>query len=365
VRVLIAAGYLAEHSGAELYVAEIAESLMERAHEVTVFAPRLGPLADKVRFGGVGVTDNLRDVTTPDVIHGQGPLAVTSVLDRFPAVPALVVCHDHREVWPRRVLTAPSVVALAGVSRVCTKELVDQGAPVARTELMLNFVDTDRFQRRPPLPKAPKRALMFSNYARPDGYVEEVRSACDSRGICLDVVGSGVGNRREDPERILVEYDIVIAKGRSALEAAAVGCAVVLCDFAGVGPMVTPEAFDDLREKNFGYEALTTPHSQEAVGHQLDKYDAAASSEVCERLRAECSLEQYVNDLEARFAAMVSHGSPTSPARPAPARVASALHLLAIRRYRALPESTKRRLRSVMNPVRHRVAPSWRRMAPP
>ena len=49
------------------------------------------------------------------------------------------------------------------------------------------------------------------------------------------------------PERVLGRYDIVFAKAKAAMEAMAVGAAVVLCDFGGVGPMVTWADFDRLR----------------------------------------------------------------------------------------------------------------------
>ena len=47
------------------------------------------------------------------------------------------------------------------------------------------------------------------------------------------------------PEELLPKYDLVFAKARCALEAMATGCAVVLCDFAGLGSMVNPERFPE------------------------------------------------------------------------------------------------------------------------
>lgn len=47
-------------------------------------------------------------------------------------------------------------------------------------------------------------------------------------------------------------YDLVFAKARCALEAMAVGCAVVLCDVGGLGPLVTRAQVQHLRRWNFG-----------------------------------------------------------------------------------------------------------------
>ena len=41
-----------------------------------------------------------------------------------------------------------------------------------------------------------------------------------------------------------MRYDIVFAKARAAIEAMAVGAAVIVCDFDGVGPMVSTENVD-------------------------------------------------------------------------------------------------------------------------
>jgi len=78
----------------------------------------------------------------------------------------------------------------------------------------------------------------------------------------LDVIGFGAGTGVSNPEHVLHRHDIVFATARCALEAMAVGAAVVLCDFGGVGPMVTGENFDRLRCMNFGQGALVLREPQ-------------------------------------------------------------------------------------------------------
>ena len=55
--------------------------------------------------------------------------------------------------------------------------------------------------------------------------LHEVQRACAARGITLDTLGHFLGDKHAAPEAILPQYDLVFAKGRSALEAAAVGAA--------------------------------------------------------------------------------------------------------------------------------------------
>src|SRR5207253_11139176 len=99
--------------------------------------------------------------------------------------------------------------------------------------------DLARFARRRPLPPRPRRALIFSNRAHEYTFIPAVRSACRRRGLELDVGGAGVGRTVDNPETLLPNYDLVFAKARCALEAMAVGSAVILCDADGLGPLVT------------------------------------------------------------------------------------------------------------------------------
>ena len=67
----------------------------------------------------------------------------------------------------------------------------------------------------------------MSNAATNDGYARAIAAACHAAGITLDVVGGAAGRVSDAPEHLLPAYDIVFAKGRTALEALAVGCATV------------------------------------------------------------------------------------------------------------------------------------------
>src|SRR5205823_3744899 len=68
------------------------------------------------------------------------------------------------------------------------------------------------------------------------------RAACEAAGIEIDVVGAGVGTVVDDlPER-LRSADIVFASARMAIEAMAVGCAVVVVDGRGLAGLATTDA---------------------------------------------------------------------------------------------------------------------------
>ena len=77
-------------------------------------------------------------------------------------------------------------------------------------------------------------------------------------GLPVERVGSAAG----PPGRgagVSGNYDLVFAKGRCALEAAAVGAAVILCDIQGLGRMVTSETVAGMYAWNFGMRNLSRP----------------------------------------------------------------------------------------------------------
>jgi hypothetical protein len=169
------------------------------------------------------------------------------------------------------------------------------GIPERRVQVLLNFVDLSAFRPRSPLPARPARALIFSNNAA--AHLHTIRKACDSHGIAVDAVGRSVDNVAERPENILGEYDVVFAKARCALEAMAVGTAVILCDEAGMGPMVTSGDFDRLRSFNFGVRTLREPVTAAGIGRELSRYDPSDAADVSRRMRASAGLEEAVDAL--------------------------------------------------------------------
>ena len=117
----------------------------------------------------------------------------------------------------------------------CRDRLIcEDGVDEARVRLIPSSVDLDRFELRPPLPARPARALVFGNYTGESAHLTALRSACARHDIQLDVVGRLMNNAVDRPEQTLRNYDIVFAKGRAALEALAVGCAVIDLFWASV-----------------------------------------------------------------------------------------------------------------------------------
>jgi hypothetical protein len=78
----------------------------------------------------------------------------------------------------------------------------------------------------------------------------------------------------------------VFAKARAAIEAMAVGCAVILCDARGAGTLVTSANVEELRHWNFGFRVLTAPLTAAQLQSQIKSYDAADAAAVSAWIRA-------------------------------------------------------------------------------
>ena len=315
---------LATRAGSELYVRDVATALLRAGHAPVAYSPVLGEVAEELRAATVPVLDDLKFLTVPpDVIHGQHHMETMTALLHFPGVPAVSFCHGWIP-WEEAPPIHPRIRRYVAVDRACLDRItLECGIPASRTELVLNFVDLERFRPRPPLPPRPLRALLFSNNAGIDTHLRAVTEACARAGIALDVAGLGVGRISAAPESLLLGYDLVFAKARAALEAMAVGASVVLCDAAGSGPLVSAANFQVLRELNFGIRTLSEPLDPEVLLSQIARYDPSDSAEVSRTVRATASLRDAMERLMAIYERVVAErGEPTDDAAEGPAAAA-------------------------------------------
>jgi hypothetical protein len=295
--VLITNFQLDDRTGTTLYVQDLALELKRKGHVPIVYTKRFGDVSRDLANAGIAVTRNMRSIRKPpDVIHGHHWHVTDLALKRFPGVPAIYICHDHT-AFVDGAAFHPQIGSYFGVSQLCIDRLVSEGVPRSRILPVYNFVDTKRFAARNGLPASPRRALVFSNYAHSGTHLPAVAAACRKVGLTLDVIGKSSGNAVGNPESHLWRYDLVFAKAKAAMEAMATGAAVVLCDFGGVGPMVTSENYEALKRWNFGRQALTAPLNAESVGQQIQHYDPVDARQVCERLRADAGLDDAVERL--------------------------------------------------------------------
>lgn len=299
MKILLASFVLDDHTGAELYVRDLARAFRRKGHDVSLYAMIRGRLAEELTSEGFEVLGSLRGVPAPDIIQAQHQPALVAALRCFPVTRAVYVIHDATSPFDEP-FGFHRVLRHIAVDRRCLGRVEASGD--YRRELVLNFADMDRFASRAPLPSTPKRALVFSNYSKSAAELAALETACRSAGVALDFIGKSAGAQSRTPEHLLRSYDVVFAKGRAAIEAMAVGNAVILCDLTGLGGLVTSERFDHLRAWNFGVGVLTQETTADSVGAALAQFDAVDAARVSGRIRAEASLDRAADRLLGLYA---------------------------------------------------------------
>src|SRR6195952_4545888 len=95
LRVLITNLFVAKYTGSETVVELLADALSRAGHAPMIFAPSLGPQAERMQARGHIVVDRLAMLPQrPDVMHLQHATPALMALAAFPDVPAVFTCHS-------------------------------------------------------------------------------------------------------------------------------------------------------------------------------------------------------------------------------------------------------------------------------
>lgn len=309
-RILITNNTLALQAGTERFVCDLAQTLLRRGFQPTVYSTILGEPAAELMRRSIPVTDDLNTLREPPhLIHGQHHLETMTAITHFPDIPAIYVCHGWLP-WEEHPPISPNIRHYVAVDDLCRERLfATTPAPADQISVIYNAVDITRFIRRSALPSQPKSALIFSNQARIDNFGGTIAKACQKAGIeKIDFMGQSSGAVSHQPENILGDYDLVFAKGRSALEAMAIGCAVVVADIDGISSIVGMDNLPRLRRLNFGLRAIQEePITVDSVLRVLKTYDANNSMKVTDWIRANATLESSVTEWEKVYSQVMTN----------------------------------------------------------
>ena len=293
-------------AGAERAALELMRGLNERGHSTLVFCAPIGELRSIAASAGIEVVWNLNDLDfRPDVIHAQSHLDTMIAIAGLPDIPAIYHCHgggfgDTPPIHPR-------IYRYLAITETMAQRLViESNLAPSRIEVAHNWVDLERFTNvRTPSPR-PRKALLFGNQIRPNQIVAAVTEAVTAHGLELDRIGRRIGTEIENPEEVLPGYDIVFASGKSAIDAIACGCAVIVLGQNGCGEMVGEENFERVRKANFTIPVNSPPPSSEWIAGEIARFDPAGVAAVTRRLRRECGLDLVVSRMETVYEEVIA-----------------------------------------------------------
>lgn len=192
----------------------------------------------------------------------------------------------------------PRIHRYVGMCDVISERLrIELALPESSVVTIPNWVDIDRFYRARQPAERPSKALIFSRSFDPTSWHgNQLRKAFASLNIQLDHCNDVVESRAS--EAFLPDYDIVLASGRSALEAMASGCAVIPLSAVSCLDFVTCNNFDSFRRQNFSPRLRSPQLCAEHVKQILLTYSCDETRLVTQRVRSECTLTMATSALE-------------------------------------------------------------------
>lgn len=246
MKILMTNNRLDERGGSESYLETVAPELRRLGAEVVLFSPSLGAVADGFRRQGflvVGSPDQVPDDI--DVVHGQHSTSVAQVRSRLPEVPLVFVAHSWfvpiedpaPELRPAALVACNDRVA----ARLRAFDLPGAAVHRLRQPVEISYADGPR---TPPA-DVPRSLLVVSRRMR--NRMSEVERACERAGIAV----RSLRGESDDPRPDMRAADIVVASGRTALEAMALGRAVLLLDETVVGGWVDEQSWPLFEAQGF------------------------------------------------------------------------------------------------------------------
>lgn len=303
-RILITQRELKNFGGSEFFAIEVARALKNRGREVAIYCPAPGKLANIVTPSGIPVCETPAEVPfTPDVIHGQHHLPTMAALAHFPDTPAIYCWHGARP-WVERPPVHPRIrFHVVTSQRMAPRLATETAIPEDRIITIPNFVDLERFSRVRKTSARPTRAVLYGQSGFYPAELELLEKACADHAIALDKVGYAYGNPRPRPEYFLPDYDIAFAIGRSAIEAAASGCAVIPVVPQLAGSLVVPDTLDDWAASNFSPRYFTSASVMDSdwLSQQLAHFDQEKVREVTQLVRSRFPISLAINAFESLY----------------------------------------------------------------
>ncbi|MEY3479449.1 MAG: hypothetical protein RIQ71_224 [Verrucomicrobiota bacterium] len=290
---------MVERGGSEMFVMEAAIALRSLNHGVAIYSRKFGALADPLRSKGVELLSDPRLCPwEPDIIHGQHRFNALRALFAFPKVPAVLHIHGfmpdlekpfcHPRIFRYLVISEGSV---GFWSRTL-------GLREDKFTVLLNSFDSEKFATVRKPPTSPVSALLYCNSGFDPADIECISNACSRRKISLTKAGRLFGRELQNPERLLPDFDIVFAAGRSAIEAAASGCGVIPLAGRMAEEFLTPANYGRLRRQNMA-PAFFKHHKLEEgwILRQIDLWNSETVEEVARMVRQDCNGTRLADDL--------------------------------------------------------------------
>ena len=280
--------------GTETYMVAVATALARLGHEVTIYSPNRGAIAEQTAAGGIPVVARDRQPRGCDlVIAGDAATAAEMASDQPDAVRLFVAHSAHH------LLQAPPLQAGIAHCVVVLNDRVGHAvqargwhAPMIRLRQPIDLV---RFWRLGPVRAMARVALANSNAIAGERAVL-LKQACRDAGLELRSIGGR--NPHTTPETVIADADLVIGLGRSALEGMAAGRPVLIHGVVGSDGWVTSDRYAEMESDGFaGLSRRGVTFDAAALTDELRRWDPELGELGRDLASAHHSAEEHAQSL--------------------------------------------------------------------
>lgn len=260
--------YTLDLSGTPTYTVTLCDELKVRGHDVTVYSPISGKLAE-----GLKVKTSVSEIEKPDVIIAQHNSCAIDLKNRFPKVPMIFSSHG---VGP--ALEQPPNIDIQwyiAVNEDVVENLVSKGVTSDKITIVRDFINIDRFFPSVNLNENPKRMLFISNYRRSEAFLN-TKDACEKLGIEFKAAGAPY-RRAYKIEKEILQSDIVVSIARGILEAMSCGRVAISYDLGMGDGYIDSSNYFESRTRNFGYSKCKYKFTVDSLISEIKKYDLSSS----------------------------------------------------------------------------------------
>lgn len=303
MKILITNIFLSDFAGTECYVKDLVICLKNIGHNVEIYTTKSGLVAEEVIANGINVVTSLSDLkNVPDIIHAHHRPTTLSVIQQFPNIPVVFFCHSGTiDIELPRI--HENIVKYVAVDRFCLEALLKKNIPIENTQIICNWIDTNKFNQKKTISEIPNRALIVS--AMPLKFIIPIiREGCSLNGIELTKL-----DFTDTIEKEFSKYDLVFAKAKMAMEAMACGCATILFGYNRIGEMVTKDNFESAKEYNFGYKKIQNKITTKYVSDQIKKYDSENVRMVSDSIRDKNDFKKILKEIISLYEVSIDNWS--------------------------------------------------------
>ncbi len=248
MRVLLSFENFAGFGGTETYTLTVAMELDRLGHDVAVYSPNHGAMAEFAREQGVRV-----------IGRGELPRSFELLISSDAATCHELAghCHDAVRIFVAHsvdvMLQAPPQLSDRCQAVVVLNDRVRRAvearawhAPIVRLRQPINL---PRFEGLGPGRANAQTAVVLSNYLR-GARARLIEDACRANELDVRWIGAN-GDPTPSPELAIAGAKLVIGLGRSVLEAMAAGRAAYVYGVIGGDGWVTPERYPAMEADGF------------------------------------------------------------------------------------------------------------------